>query len=500
MPLFLIIFPAFFFAIDRWFLSERGPYFWNNNIDPDYAYLFNGLEIIHRRVPGHIDHPGTTVQVLNGIVIYVTHLFSCIAGPCQSIDRSVFIDPEFYLQWINVILILIIAAAVFFFGLRVYQLTGNKIRALSAQFLLLLYPSVLIALAYCRPEPLVLAAAIVLIAILFDENIQDETQAKASLVVGALLGFGLATKIVFLPLVAFAFVFKSRTQKIVCLIMTLISAVFFTLPIISVYSRVFSWFGRVATHDGYYGGGNVGVPGLTDLFGNFLGLVKDEPFFFVNLFALFVFLIFCFYSRILLLCASVATLQFLMTVKHPSGHYLLPSMPVLVLANVKALDYIGAGKKSLRWIFVGMILAGTVLGFMYLKDWRRDVRRINAETLRMGAMLDKQPCRVLDYQGGTSKLYALNFGNWFTTASGAYNYSWILREVYPQGLTVNAGEVNFFSGGVKKAELQEMLSHGNCVVIDGRKILPEQEKSFEHFHLKPIEVGEFFGIYQVTSF
>ena len=32
--------------------------------DPDYGYLLNGLNILHFHSPGHIDHPGTPLHVL----------------------------------------------------------------------------------------------------------------------------------------------------------------------------------------------------------------------------------------------------------------------------------------------------------------------------------------------------------------------------------------------------------------------------------------------------
>ena len=499
MPFFLLFFPLVFFAADRWFLLERGPYFWNANLDPDYAYLFNGLEIIHRRVPGHVDHPGTPVQVLNGIVIYVMHFFSCLGRSCLSTDRSVFTDPEFYLHGINFVLILMIAASVYFFGLRVYRVTGNKVRALTAQFFLLLFPSVLFALPECRPEPLFLAAAICLMAILFDERIQGKAGHKSSLSVGALLGFGLATKVVFLPLVLFAFVFKKRSQVASCLGALVLSAIFFTLPIITVYPHVFRWFGSVATHTGIYGGGDVGIPGVVQLWANFVRLTTAEPFFFINLFGLGLILISVYSSRLVFLCVAVAAVQALITIKHPGGHYLLPSMPVLVLANIKVLEHFGA-KETAKKVFGVLLLVGVLLIGSQLYDWRNWAQRVRKETEHMTTVLANQPCKVVYYQGGMGKLYALNFGNWFTTALGAYNYSWILREEFPQGLTVEEPDVTFFSAKLGKEPLQKMISGENCMVINGRKILPEQEKSFGRFHLKPVETGEFFGIYRVGEF
>ena len=42
--------------------------------DPAYPYLYNGVVIIQGGVPGHTDHPGTSLQWISGIVSKLTHV------------------------------------------------------------------------------------------------------------------------------------------------------------------------------------------------------------------------------------------------------------------------------------------------------------------------------------------------------------------------------------------------------------------------------------------
>ena len=40
--------------------------------DPDYAYFFNGLEILDLHPPSYYDHPGTPVEMLAAVIPEIT--------------------------------------------------------------------------------------------------------------------------------------------------------------------------------------------------------------------------------------------------------------------------------------------------------------------------------------------------------------------------------------------------------------------------------------------
>ena len=52
--------------------------FYSKSSDPEFPYLINGLNcaILKFNYIGHIDHPGTPLQIFNGLVIRMTHLVS----------------------------------------------------------------------------------------------------------------------------------------------------------------------------------------------------------------------------------------------------------------------------------------------------------------------------------------------------------------------------------------------------------------------------------------
>ena len=86
------------------------------SVDPDYCYLFNGLNLAHHNFPWHIDHPGTPLQLLSAIVIRLVHLFRN-----DTLDMDLFKNPELYINAINYTIIYLQAIVLFFTGLTIFR-------------------------------------------------------------------------------------------------------------------------------------------------------------------------------------------------------------------------------------------------------------------------------------------------------------------------------------------------------------------------------------------
>ena len=70
------IIPALFIVLFVYLISARGSFYFGNYSDPDYVYLFNSLRVSELKSPVHIDHPGTTLQVIGGIFIKLSNIGS----------------------------------------------------------------------------------------------------------------------------------------------------------------------------------------------------------------------------------------------------------------------------------------------------------------------------------------------------------------------------------------------------------------------------------------
>ena len=76
------------------------------NSDPAYAYLFNGLLLLDRHSPTHIDHPGTPVQMLIAVLVYLQWFYLKLVGTVNpDVVVAVMGAPEQYLLFISRVLL-----------------------------------------------------------------------------------------------------------------------------------------------------------------------------------------------------------------------------------------------------------------------------------------------------------------------------------------------------------------------------------------------------------
>lgn len=129
----LLITPVIILALAGLLVDARGPYNRGENFDPDYNYLLNSLNLLLFHGPGHTDHPGTTLQEGGAAVILGRWLVASTVGNWVPLQEATLRAPEEYLHSINIMLVLLIAAAVFFAGWQMYRASGSLLAALTLQ-------------------------------------------------------------------------------------------------------------------------------------------------------------------------------------------------------------------------------------------------------------------------------------------------------------------------------------------------------------------------------
>src|SRR6185503_16326557 len=103
------------------FSEARGPFHLAVNYDPDYAYLFNGLNLLSGVAPEHIDHPGTTLQLFAAAGIKLVNLTSTSHAAAVSVVQH----SESYLRGLNAALMICYSISLFLFGALVWRKTGD---------------------------------------------------------------------------------------------------------------------------------------------------------------------------------------------------------------------------------------------------------------------------------------------------------------------------------------------------------------------------------------
>lgn len=239
------------------------PYFSQGEygLDPAYPYLFNGMGLIRGFAPGHVDHPGTPLQMLSGIVTYVDWLARSLFGATSlSFEASVLDDPESYLRGVSAILLILNIGAMFYLGLKMARSSGSLAVGLLAQAGYLLFASQLPRFSYVSPEALTIFSAAIVMGLLspylfsadqrrFQHEIADP------ILVGAFLAVGVVSKVTFLPLLALAWLVPTPKSKLICLASLLTFSIVLFGPALGRFSQWFDFMRQIAGHSEYYGGG-----------------------------------------------------------------------------------------------------------------------------------------------------------------------------------------------------------------------------------------------------
>jgi hypothetical protein len=500
VQLLLLSVPVVVLSISFLLGESRGPYHLAPSSDPDYQYLINSLSILTHDSPNHIDHPGTTVQLFGALVVFSKWGLAHLPGSPQSLAEAVLLAPEDFLHAISFCLNLLIALSLYLSGLNLYRLSGSLLAALLLQFSIFISPEILYNLPSVKPEPLIIAVFYFLSVPLF-LGVQERPDSpprvvdRAALAAGILFGFGVVTKVTFLPVAVLGLVFRGWRRRVLFTLGAIASCLIFTIPIWSKLRRTLRFDYAVLTHAGYYGLGSQGLPALAQIIANLKRLVVADPSLFAfPLYYIVVLVVLQFGAvkkderivsgaRILLSAVVVAMIfQIALTAKHylphilpdtvSSARYALPAMLMLGVANavsVLLLESRGLNRKVQR----ALVITGTALLMLCVvhtvysvRSWIVDARAYRDQIAALDRIRMENPnCATVGFYGSSLQGYALSFAATYT--NGQYNA--LLERIYPTSYALAAGSVVGFSDVSKVRNLSELLQSGGCAFLQGSK-------------------------------
>lgn len=357
----LLAIPSFliFSSLNR--IEQREDIWYGGGYDPSYAYLYNSLNMATFRLSGHIDHPGTPMQVIGGVVLRIAYTINPFGG--DSITDAVISQPEFYLNilnksvaWMSVITLIVL-------GLFIFRFTKNIWYAILIQTTPL-FSEILLYNGFLRisQEVVLMIGSITFGAFcLFWLFRQGQKPPKFfSDGFGIITGFGLASKIIFLPLMLIPMIISGgKKNRIRYLKASILSFIFFTIPIIPAYHSMVWWIVRLFSHSGIYGSGDTTIINTTTYFADLKSMIIGEPLLLITFLLTFIFLMVLLIGKItvkykvralshvdsnksfLLLLAIFITqaIGFIVTAKHPKTSYLMPylclsSVSIIVMLHV----------------------------------------------------------------------------------------------------------------------------------------------------------------------
>lgn len=484
----LAVIPAGLFLSSIFLHASAGSYYLSGIFDPEYVYLFNALNLLHLHPPTHADHPGTTLQIFGAIIILGKWLLSCAVGPCVSLDDSVLGNPEAYLVTINAILNLFVAGSLVWGGMRILRFSNMVLPAITLQLTMFSFLQIELALTRVSPELLLVLSVLVLILILIPEVFSQPSHSSGSgmarnaILTGGILGFGLATKVTFFPLLGVVFLLQGPRKRLLAVCSCLAAFFAFTLPILASYPSTVVWFGSILVHQGQYGSGMYGFPEFDIVMDNLAILYSGEPFLFISLgfYLLAIFGIKSLLSRgnaepqikilnLLWIGCLIIAVQIAITAKHPGLHYMLPAMVFTGLLNAALVflhktDHRYALTRAV--LIVGVLVVGLSLNGVRLAAWAKDAESHHLETKDLlHETKKKDGCWQVGYYRSPLIEYALAFGN---DLSGS-RYGDVLQRMYPNAMFYNiwSQEFHSFVARIQSRTLVDQINQGRCIVLLG---------------------------------
>jgi hypothetical protein len=267
--LFLLIIP---FLLVFYRISVDKPWY---SSDPEYGYILNGLNLYSASLPYYFDHPGVPLTMINAVLLYPIYLFS---GHQSVFSTDIIVNPLYYELRLHTIIFIMILLVTFLSGIVLWKMTRNIALAILLQGLPFYYSlSVDVTATRMMPEtlfPIVIYAFIILIASL----IKNPANRKALFLLPVISGLALSIKVIIFPLLLIpALMYAKSIRKFATFcVLSGVSFVLFSLPIIKQFPRMGYWFFKLFIYSGKYGEGDASVINTKLYLENFKHIIFED--------------------------------------------------------------------------------------------------------------------------------------------------------------------------------------------------------------------------------
>ncbi len=479
--------------------------------------MLNGIS------PTQTAHPGTPLQLL---ILAIIRLFN-INHSKTDITNEAFLHPEFYLNLTFVTLTILTAATFILLGHFIYKKTNDLSAALLIQLpalsLLTIQSfdssfAVTPIVSNVSPEPFLISSInlfnLFFLKLYFAQTPKD--QWKASVFLAIVCGFGLAIKLVFLPLCLAGLLIVSWRIKPIFIAISLLSFVVWTIPIIAQYPKLFDWIISLITHSGHYGLGQQEMINWTEFWSHLTAIVLHFKFLIFFTFGIFSWCLIRIKNQwknrnvqMLLTLCLVSLLQILITAKHFSFHYLLPSLlllgPILLLFYLQLTPHSVLMKRITLIVIVLISIQSSFQAYSYyhqVKEFTHDLDQIR------GKIHTQYPnCSILPSATTATNIYltqshGLFLGNYGTL----HKADQAIYALYPKTFYFNSEQTeprpeNYDDGyGIRNFKGQriyadDLLNAGSCSIF----LKLNSDFSQYPFIVKPIEESKYAQAYLLVN-
>lgn len=364
-------------------------------------FLLNSLNLVNGVPPWHVDQPGTPLQLLGALAMYLySKLFSV-----ENITTAVLQDPEHFLLILNSIIVGMLVVSILLVGILLLRYTGNILLSLVIQTSMVSSSTLLLVSIRVMPEPLMLTTSIWFVLLLIAVSYCIDKPAIiffCAAGLGILAGVGMGCKITFLPFLVIPLIALPKIIPRFCyVIMSVGSFYLCTLPIHYKFKYLFLWVKDIIFHVGRYGYGREGIINTSEFFVNLKNNIISEPSMAISLTLTVVGILYCIlmrkkgfcqggWFRICLAMVIAMAIQIIMVAKHPGDNrYLVPSLvlplPALI-AMFMHLESLGWRVGKVVSFLGGGVLICCMIAPAVLYDYKNYLAQSKTVSYQFGAL------------------------------------------------------------------------------------------------------------------
>lgn len=469
------------------------------SVDPDYVYFMSGLNISEGSLKvGHIDHPGTPLQILIAVIFRIVFLFR---GNNVNYIEDVFLHPDLYLSSANLFITAATTALLVYAGYKTFQITKSVFYAVlvqTAPFLPVIWYDLIgrVSPELMMPFPIILLIVLV-IKIYYAEN---QVTNKTVILLAIVSAFGLSLKLtyVLLWMIPF-FVIDSWRKRLFFAGLSFILFFIFAIPVTLQLNVFWGWVKNLFIHSGQYGGGESNIIDFASLVPNLKELYSYEKRYFYVYFSLIA--VFCSYlvyfrkkadKTIVLLAISVIltiAAQLLITGKHYAHRYFIPALllsPLMVFIIAEMIKKFYPEKITTYLVNIG-IVGILVWNVQFNHQWLpvktealgTDVEN-RMKTWHVAQSLEKDSYKIIASQnyGCPFIEYTLMYSTVWANHRKQEEYKPVLNKLYPD-------TYNFFTWDNSMRYWGEKFNAENAA-SSGKKIYLYLERNEEELYNRTI--------------
>lgn len=451
----LVIIPLLYFIAASYFRNLLGNLSLRS-CDPEYIYFMSGLNVADGVIKvGHIDNPGTPLQLLVALVFRIVYLIR--STPTPFLD-DVLLHPDMYIGIVSQTIAALTTILLLFAGWKVFKYTGNLFYAVLLQtsvFLPVIWYDLVgrVAPELMMPFPVILMSALII-------DIYTRNKEIGLTEIGSfafLSAFGLAIKLSFIPVLIIPFIIVPKWKsKLIFVGLTVLMFFIIAFPVTLQLNIFWGWIKTLFMHSGTYGKGEANIIDIQQFKSNISEMYNLEKRFFYVMITLVVALIGYFTifrkkadKKLLIAGFAIAVtiaIQLLLVGKHFAHRYFIPVLmltPLMVFLTAEIIRKIYP-KKITLWAVNLLIVLLLISNIGYNHFW------LNMKTEAMGndianrmptwhiaQSLEKDSYKIITSQNYGSPFieYTLFYSQVWANNEKRAEYNDVLGKLYPRAFS-----------------------------------------------------------------